>query len=126
MAVQLKEELGGRLVKVHVSDKLNKEDFERFVPEVERLITDHGRVRVLFDMQEFRGWNVGGLWEDVKFSVNHFNDVERVAMVGERKWQEWMASFCKPFTTAEIRYFEPNEADQAHDWLVSEMDTRDL
>jgi hypothetical protein len=120
MALQLKEELGGKVLVVQVSAALTKEDYERFVPEVQRLITDHGKIRVLFDMQEFRGWNAGALWEDIKFSLGHFNDIERLAMVGEKKWQEWMAVFCKPFTTAKIRYFDQGEADQAQEWLLSE------
>ncbi len=120
MGLQLREELDGKLLRVNVSDTLTKEDYERFVPEVKRLITEHGKIRVLFDMQEFRGWNAGALWEDIKFSLGHFNDIERLAMVGEKKWQEWMAVFCKPFTTAKIRYFDQGEADQAQEWLVSE------
>jgi hypothetical protein len=120
MGLQLKEELSGKVLVVQVSDKLTREDYERFVPEVKRLITDHGKIRVLFDMREFRGWNAGALWEDIKFSLGHFNDIERLAMVGEKKWQEWMAAFCKPFTIAEIRYFDQTESDQAQEWIVGE------
>jgi hypothetical protein len=43
------------------------------------------------------------LWEDIKFSVKHFADIERLAMVGDKKWQRGMAAFCKPFTKATIR-----------------------
>ena len=25
--------------------------------------------------------------------------------------------FCKPFTKAEVRYFEPSQAAEAHTWL---------
>ncbi len=120
MTLELKEELSGKVLLVRIGDSLTKEDYERFVPEVKRLIADHGKIRVLFDMQEFRGWNAGALWEDIKFNLSHFNDIERLAMVGEKKWQKGMAGFCKPFTTAEIRYFEQGEVDQARDWLVSE------
>jgi hypothetical protein len=28
-----------------------------------------------------------------------------------------MAVFCKPFTTAKIRFFEPDEIEQAKTWL---------
>jgi hypothetical protein len=37
--------------------------------------------------------------------------------VGEKKWQRWMAEFCKPFTTAEVRYFDKTEAGMARTWL---------
>jgi len=46
----------------------------------------------------------GALWEDVKFDLKHFADLERLAMVGDKKWQHGMAMFCTPFTQATIRY----------------------
>ena len=90
----------------HVTGKLVKADYEHFVPEFERLVRQHGSVRVLFDMTGFHGWDVGALWEDIKFDMKHFGDIERLAMVGENKWQHGMAMFCKPFTKATIRYFD--------------------
>ncbi len=87
---------------------------------MKRLIDHHGKICVLFDTRDFQGWNAGALWEDIKFNVGHFNDIERLIMVGEKKWQEWMSTFCKPFTTAKIRYFEQDEGDQTQEWLVGE------
>jgi len=29
-----------------------------------------------------------------------------------------MATFCKPFTMAKVRYFESSQADEARDWLT--------
>lgn len=57
-------------------------------------------------MREFHGWSMGALWEDIKFDLHHFADIERLALIGDKKWEVGMAVFCKPFTTAKIRYFE--------------------
>lgn len=59
------------------------------------------------------------LWEDVKFDVKHFNDIERLAIVGESAWEKWMAAFCKPFTTAKIRYFPAEQLAEARAWIVA-------
>ena len=118
MPIQLNEENGGKILVVHVSGKLVKADYEHFVPEFERLAQQHGRLRVLFDMSDFHGWEAGALWEDTKFAINHFADIERLAMVGEKKWQQGMATFCKPFTKATIRYFDHPQAAEAGKWLV--------
>jgi hypothetical protein len=32
-----------------------------------------------------------------------------------------MAVFCKPFTTATIRYFDRSEADQAEAWIYADL-----
>jgi hypothetical protein len=117
MAVDLREEDGGKLLVLTLSGKLTKEDYEKFGPEVERLIKQHGKVRILCQMQDFHGWSLGALWEDVKFDVKHFRDIERLALVGDRKWEKDMAAFCKPFTTAKIKYFDVSAADEAATWI---------
>jgi hypothetical protein len=38
-------------------------------------------------------------------------------MVGEKKWQQGMATFCKPFTKAALRYFDHADAAEARKWL---------
>ena len=118
MPIQLNEENGGKVLVVHVSGKLTKADYAHFVPEFERLAVKHGKLRVMFDMTGFDGWDAGALWADTKFAVKHFADIERLAMVGETKWQHGMATFCKPFTKATIQYFDHADAAEARKWLV--------
>jgi hypothetical protein len=108
------------VLKVRVGGKLTPEDYNFFLPEVERLIEQFGKIRVLFVMEQFEGWTMGALWEDIKFDAKHFADIERLAFVGETKWQKGMSVFCKPFTTAKIRYFDKSQRDQAEEWLREE------
>jgi hypothetical protein len=68
-------------------------------------------------MSDFRGWDAGALWEDIKFDVKHFSDIERIAFVGDKKWQKGMSAFCRPFTTAKIKYFDKDDAEQAWTWI---------
>jgi hypothetical protein len=118
--VKTQEESGKRIIAVRATGKLSKADYEHFVPEVERLIKQEGKIRLLFEMHDFHGWEPGALWEDIKFDVKHFADIERIALVGEEKWEEWMASFCKPFTRATIRYFNQGQGAQARAWIAGE------
>lgn len=77
MTIQLNEENGGKLINVSVSGKLEKTDYEQFVPAFERL-----------------------------------------AMVGEKRWQHGMAVFCTPFRKANIHfYFNHDAATEARVWL---------
>lgn len=117
MAVELNEENDGRILVVHASGKLTAADYTHFVPEFERLVRQHGKLRVLFDMTGFHGWEGGALWEDIKFDLKHFADIERLAMAGEARWQQGMTTFCKPFTKATIRYFEHAHVEEARKWL---------
>lgn len=117
MAVELREEAAGKIMIINLSGKLTKEDYQHFIPEVERAIQQQGKVRMLVRMHDFHGWTAGALWEDLKFDWKHFSDVERLALVGETRWEAGMAAFCKPFTRATIRYFDISKADDALPWL---------
>ncbi len=117
MPIQLNEEDDGKVLILHISGKLVKADYGHFVNEFERLIRQHGKLRVLFDMGDFHGWDAGAAWEDIKFDIKHFADIERLAMVGDKRWQHAMAIFFKPFTKATIRYFDHAEAAEALKWL---------
>lgn len=120
MPVQFQHNSEDKYLEVRVSGKLEEADYERFGPKFEALIEQHGKLRVLLIMEDFHGWTFRGLWEDVKFDVKHFNDIERLAIVGETKWHAGMATFCKPFTSAAVRYFEKFELDDAREWLTKE------
>lgn len=117
MTVELREEAAGKNLVVRASGKLSKQDYERFVPEVERLIKAHGKLRILLELHDFHGWEAAALWEDIKFDTKHFGDIERLAVVGESKWEQGMAAFCKPFTTAKIKYFDVSKEADAKTWL---------
>lgn len=117
MSVDFHEEVAGEVLVVNLSGKLSKDDYQHFVPEVERLIKEHGKVRMVVRMHDFHGWTMGGLWEDVKFDWKHFADIERLALVGEKQWEAHMATFCKPFTKAKIRYFDQAQAAEADAWI---------
>ena len=122
MAIRLSEEKDGKILNIHVFETLAKADYEHFMPEFERLVKKHGKLRILFDMTEFHGWEVSAFWEDIKFDIKHFADIERIAMVGEKRWHKGMALFCKPFTKASIRYFDQKDLEEARDWLRENVD----
>lgn len=116
MVLQI-QKVEGKILEINVSGKLNKEDYANFITEAEQRIQQYGKIRLLVKMHDFHGWEVGALWQDVKFDVKHFNDIERIAVIGETTWQEWMTALFRPFTAAKVHYFEPDQADQARVWI---------
>ena len=117
MSIQLITHEESAMVEVKVTGKLVKEDYARFVPEIEKLIEQQGKLRILFEMVDFHGWEVSALWEDIKFDVKHFRHIDRLAIVGDKKWEKGMSVFCKPFTSATIRYFDKTDRAAAVAWL---------
>jgi hypothetical protein len=123
MSAKITEEAGGLVLHVYASGKMTRDDYKELLPRVEQDIMQHGKIRVLVDMHDFHGWEGRALWDDLKFDFKHFNDIERLAFVGENKWQSWLSKLCRLFTTAKIRYFTRDHAADAESWIVesSEM-----
>ena len=117
MTVKLNELDKSRSLEVHLTGKLVKDDYEALLPAVERMVQQHGKINILVEMHDFHGWTAGALWADTKFAMHHFHDIGRLALVGEAQWEKGMATFCKPFTTAEVRYFDRAKIDEARIWV---------
>jgi hypothetical protein len=73
-------------------------------------------LRLLIILENFQGWTAGAMWEDIKFDFKHFHDVEKIGLVGDRKWEKTATLFSRPFTGAELRYFARDDLDEARNW----------
>jgi hypothetical protein len=116
MIEQLKTD-SPKVLAFKMSGKLHDEDYKTFVPLVDAAIAQEGKVRMLAQFHDFHGWDMHALWDDIKFATTHCTRIERIALVGEKKWEEWMARVCKPFTMAKVRYFDAGQMDEAVAWL---------
>lgn len=105
------------LVEIQASGRLTGDDYERFVPELERLASERGPLRLYIELNDFRGWDAKGLWKDLEFDVKHQDDMQRIAIVGDKAWEEWGTKLSKPFFKADMRYFTPDEAEAARQWV---------
>ena len=97
--------------------KLQQQDIEKVHPIIHAILDKGLKIRWYLEMNNFEGWNIKGLWKDFKMDVAHERDYERIAVVGEKKWQEWARQFMKPFTNANIKYFEISQKEDAKKWI---------
>jgi len=103
-----------------LSGKLHDEDYKRFVPLVDAEVAKEGKVNVLAEFHDFRGWDAKALLDDIKFSTTHCTKINKIALVGDKAWEKWMAHVCKPFTMAKVNYFDIRQMDAAKTWLAEE------
>jgi hypothetical protein len=118
MTIELVENAESKTLEVRLSGKLSAEDYETLEPGVGKLIEVSGKIKILVVMHDFHGWEMGGVWEDIKFATKHCRDIEKIAMVGEDDWEKWMATICKPFTLSSIEYFDAGQEESAREWLL--------
>ena len=101
-----------------LSGTLQDADYQTFVPRVDEAIANEGKVRILAQFHDFNGWDAHALWDDIQFATTHCTKINRIALVGEKDWQKWMAQICKPFTMAQLQYFDVHDIEAAWAWLA--------
>ena len=97
--------------------KLTHVDYEVIAPMVDSALAQvpSPRVKVLFDATELLGWELRAAWDDLRLGLRHGSEFEKVAIYGNRHWQEVAAKIGSWFVGGEVRYFE--NLQQALSWL---------
>ena len=108
----------GKILGFRMSGKLHDEDYQNFTPMIDAAVAREGKVRLLAQFHDFHGWDLGALWDDIEFSTTHCTKIERIALVGDKTWEKYMAKVCKPFTLAKLKYFEVADIAAAWAWLA--------
>jgi len=97
--------------------KLTHEDYETITPMLDSALSavKDPKVRVFIDGTEMEGWELRAAWDDFKLGLKHGNEFERIAICGNKNWQEMAAKVGSWFISGEAKYFE-DEAE-ALSWL---------
>lgn len=106
-----------RVVSLQVIGSLRQKDYDLFAAQLDSLIRQHGKLRVLVELVDFQGWTAGAAWKEVKLAIKHFDDIERVAIVGENRFERGMTGLAGAFTSAKVRYFDVERREEAESWI---------
>lgn len=90
-------------------------DFKEFEEAVLYQIKFAGLVNLLVDLRQMLGFTVDVAWEDIRFSRQHVNDFNRIAVLTDSQWLAWSAWLSQLFTRADVRVFDAEPAARA--WL---------
>ena len=106
----------GNLVTARITGTLTQAELGSLQKATGDIIKKQGRVKLLVLVEQFAGWEKGATWGDFTFQVQHDSSIERMAIVGDRKWSDLALLFTsqglRPFP---IEYFEG--VDEARAWL---------
>ena len=109
------------LVTIRVRGELEGDDYDKMIPEVETAIEESGgALRAVVILDNVKNWDLRALWKDLKFDARHFNDFQRIAVLGDTKLEEWGTKASALVTGAKVRYFTIDEYDAAQEWAVAD------
>jgi hypothetical protein len=97
--------------------KLTHEDYEVITPMIDSALegVKQPRIKALVDVTEMDGWELRAGWDDFKLGLKHGREFEKIALYGNRGWQEKAAKIGSWFISGEAKYFE--SLDEALAWL---------
>ena len=73
------------------------------------------QVNVFIDATELEGWELRAAWDDFKLGLKHNSEFNRIAIMGNKTWQEYLAKIAAWFISGEVKFFEDTET--ALTWL---------
>jgi len=112
--------VSGNLLTLSVSGTLTQPELSSMQTAVAAIFGAEGQWRVLVLTDNFHGWERGGSWDDFSFQSEHDAHIERMALVGERKWEELALLFtAKGLRKFPIQYFTPAQVAEARAWLAA-------
>jgi len=115
--LEILQESSGNIIGFKAIGTIKPADYDELVPKFEELIKQEGTVRVLMDMSAFKSEAPSAWRDDFHFGKEFHKKIEKIAIVGDRRWEKWMAKFCAPFYAREARFFHTDDTIAAWDWL---------
>jgi len=113
------ELISGNALKIVAPEKLGAGDFAKIAPQVDSLISQHGKIRLLIDASGFKGWeNIATFENHAGFVKNHQQRVERIAVMVSHDWQHWLIGAVRIFLHPDVRAYDKNQESEALQWIV--------
>ncbi len=97
--------------------KLTHEDYDVITPMIDSALegVNNPKINALFDVTELEGWEPRAAWDDFRLGLKHGGEFEKIAIIGNKKWQEYAAKIGTWFILGEVKNFENESAGL--DWL---------
>ena len=106
-----------RIVAVKAIGKLGNDDLKTLTDLLEKAIAENGPLSLLIELENFHGWDPEAAWAEFMFLTKREDDFKRIAIIGEKRWEQWMTALGNAFTASEMRFFKRDELLVAWDWL---------
>jgi len=114
------EMISGNALRVTAPEKLKAGDFHQIAPQIDSLISQHGKIRLLIDASGFKGWeNIAAFENHAGFIKDHQQRIERIAVIVGHDWQHWLIGAVRMFLHPEVKAYDQSHESEALQWIVA-------
>jgi hypothetical protein len=113
------EIISANVLKIVAPEKIKADDFLQLAPQVDSIISRHGRIRLLIDASHFEGWeNITAFERHAGFIKDHQQKVGRIAVIAQHDWQHWLVGAVRMFLHPEVRAYDKSHESDALQWII--------
>ncbi|WP_299703332.1 STAS/SEC14 domain-containing protein [uncultured Pontibacter sp.] len=116
--LEILPETHDNMLAVRVKGELSIPDFDKYRNMVRDLMLKNKETHIYYEMVDVDWINPVAAIENGLFDIIHGLDYGRVAMVGEKKWQELSAKLASTVKKHGIRYFDLADKQQAMKYVL--------
>lgn len=104
--------------------KLTHKDYEKINPMLDSALEGikDPKVKVFIDGSELEGWELRAAWDDFKLGLKHGGEFDKIAIFGNKKWQEYASKLASWFISGDVEFFD--DPGKALAWLQEEKVAR--
>ena len=108
----------GNLLGYKVIGKITKEDYSTLTADIEALGQEEISMRLFLDLEAFKGEEIKARGAKLSFRGDYQKKITKLAIVGDKKWHEWLLALVDRFDyTRETEFFPIEERQAAWKWL---------
>ncbi|MFW2544133.1 STAS/SEC14 domain-containing protein [Primorskyibacter sp. 2E107] len=111
-------DLGDGVLHVQLLGKLDPAVMAAEEQDMNAFVRKNERFRLLLDLREFDGWQgLAALRAHFAIARNHYDLIDRAAIVGDKSWQKLGQSVLGAVSGAKTKYFDADDFNGAKAWI---------
>ncbi|MCG9552582.1 STAS/SEC14 domain-containing protein [Vibrio sp. Isolate31] len=118
ISVGIERVRGETIIVSKAKGKLTHDDYQAMIPILKTTIKeiDSSALKMMVDISTLTGWELRAAWDDFKLGLELNSKIDKIAICGDKSWQELASKVGSWFVSGDIKSFEDHGS--AIEWLV--------
>lgn len=118
--IKVIESRNDAVVAIEVSERITRKDYVDIEQAFQEAVDRYGKIRMLVIVGEYTGFSWDSILGKIEFNKEFYRYYDKIAVVSDRKWMKPIIELEDHFIKADIKYFDPEQQDEAWTWITQE------
>ena len=118
--LRIKERVTTDTFVISVNGLIDQKDLQTITPELERAIDANDQINLVYEVHHPEGIAPGTMFEEIKQSLQHFLDINRIAVLHSFTFSDDLP-FAHSFTPTTVRNFPRTAYKEACRWAADDQ-----